>query len=83
MGEREESIPEAAPAGLSELQHLAERAVQAWQDGDLQTAYDAATAAMPAAAGAAAALNVLLELEQARAEDDQDGPGGPAGQWLG
>ncbi|PBC75521.1 hypothetical protein BX265_0185 [Streptomyces sp. TLI_235] len=83
MGETEESIPEGALARLSELQHLVGRAVQAWEGGDLQTAYDAANAAMPAAAGAAAALNRLLELDRARAESDQGQPGGPAGQWLG
>nr|WP_257019568.1 STAS domain-containing protein [Streptomyces sp. TLI_235] len=68
---------------LTELQDLTDLAADAWQRGDLQTAYEAATAAMPAAAGASAALNVLLELERARAESDQERRGGPAGQWLG
>ncbi|WP_030277639.1 hypothetical protein [Streptomyces sp. NRRL B-24484] len=62
-----DALPAAATTKLAELKHLACAAVDHWNNGDGKSAYDALSAAMPAAAAAATALNLLLELDRASA----------------
>ncbi|MFD9125001.1 hypothetical protein [Kitasatospora sp. NPDC059571] len=84
MSDPYEHDPEAVPTQLAELQTLATKAVAAWRAGDRHGATEAATAAVPASAAALSALNVLLELDRARAESDRASQNqGTAGQWLG
>ncbi|MEV8097996.1 hypothetical protein [Kitasatospora sp. NPDC085879] len=79
----EAAVPEAALAKITELGELAARAARAWHGGDLQGAFGAVNEAMPVAAAAAAALNVLLEVDRARAGRDEPGEGNEASAWWG
>ncbi|MFD0531534.1 hypothetical protein ACFQ1I_41030 [Kitasatospora arboriphila] len=63
----DDTLPAAAATKLAELKRLACAAVDHWNNGDHKSAYDALGAAMPAAAAAATALNLLLELDRASA----------------
>ncbi|MEV8098973.1 hypothetical protein [Kitasatospora sp. NPDC085879] len=69
----DDALPAAATTKLAELKDLACAAAARWNDGDRKGALDAIGAAIPAAAAAATALNILLELdraaEQARAKE--------------
>ncbi|GAA4876940.1 hypothetical protein [Kitasatospora terrestris] len=61
----EDGLPVAACAKLTELRDLAHSAAACWDTGDRPGAFAAVSAAIPVAAAAATALNILLELEQA------------------
>ncbi|MGW6915377.1 hypothetical protein ACWGB8_16400 [Kitasatospora sp. NPDC054939] len=79
-------LPVLALAKLTELQHLADQAVEHWHRGDLPNALEAAGKAMPAAGGAAAALNALVNLERAPSAagtGDRGRGEQPASQWWG
>ncbi|MFJ9448231.1 hypothetical protein ACIRRH_41415 [Kitasatospora sp. NPDC101235] len=66
----DEPAPVTALTKLTELRDLAAKALQCWQNGDQKAAFDAVNASMPAAAAAAAALNVLIELDHSQTTDD-------------
>ncbi|MEV8100311.1 hypothetical protein [Kitasatospora sp. NPDC085879] len=72
----EGELPVAAVHKLTELKDLAAAALDCWNSGNRKGAFGAVTAAMPAAAAAATALNILLELDHAavRAEERRHGP---------
>ncbi|WP_431683204.1 hypothetical protein [Kitasatospora sp. KL5] len=72
----DDALPTAAAAKLAEFKDLACIAVDRWSNGDRKGAFDALAAAVPAAAAAATALNILLELDraaEARERRDMDG----------
>ncbi|MFJ9448319.1 hypothetical protein ACIRRH_41885 [Kitasatospora sp. NPDC101235] len=67
----DEPAPATALTKLTELRDLAAQALECWQNGDQKAAFDAVNASMPVAAAAAAALNVLIDLDHPPAAEDQ------------
>jgi hypothetical protein len=75
-----------ALAKLTELQQLADQAVEHWHRGNLPNALEAAGKAMPVAGGATAALNTLVNLERTASATEAGEHGRteqPASEWWG
>ncbi|MEV6206224.1 hypothetical protein [Kitasatospora sp. NPDC051914] len=77
----DDALPTAAATKLAEFKDLACTAVGLWSNGDRKGAFDALGAAVPAAAAAAAVLNILLELDRAAEARERRGKDGIAAWW--